>query len=68
MRRRIGLAVLAVAALTLAGCPSVYTHINKVDDNTYYLTRIKAGRSALFVCNPIGDTAAFRCAAVGVPE
>ena len=61
MSARIGLLALAIVALAATGCQSVYTHINRVDDNTYYITRVKNNQSTLFVCSPIGDTAALKC-------
>lgn len=53
--------LFALVALTLTGCVSTYTHINKIDDNTYYVTRVKNAQSTLFVCSPIGETAALHC-------
>jgi hypothetical protein len=61
MKARVLLVALAVVALCATGCQSVYTHINRIDDNTYYLTRVKNNQSTLFVCSPIGDTAALKC-------
>lgn len=65
--------LLRVAALvafttTTFGCVSTYTHINKIDDNTYYVTKVKNAQSTLFVCSPIGDTAALRCQDVSSTE
>ena len=61
MSARAALLVLALAGLSTTGCASIYTHISKVDDNNYYLARIKNGQSTLFLCGPIGETAALRC-------
>jgi hypothetical protein len=55
------LTVIVVLALAATGCQSVFTHINRVDDNTYYVTRVKNNQSTLFICSPIGETAALRC-------
>lgn len=55
------LAMIVVLALASTGCPSIYSHIHKVDDNNYYLTRIKNGQSTLFLCSPMGQTADLRC-------
>ncbi len=65
---RFGLAALVVLAVSSFGCASVYTHINKIDDNTYYVTRVKNNQSTLFVCSPIGETAAMRCHDISTTE
>lgn len=65
---RLGLAALVLFALSSFGCASVYTHINKIDDNTYYVTRVKNNQSTLFVCSPIGETAAMRCHDISTTE
>jgi autotransporter-associated beta strand protein len=56
--------LLLLAALTVTGCASTYTGITKIDDNTYYVTRVKNAQSTLFVCSPIGETAALRCSEI----
>ena len=58
---RILLAAVFAFGLAGTGCQSVYTHINRIDDNTYYLTRVKNNQSTLYVCSPIGQTADLRC-------
>ena len=60
MKRSL-LAITVVLALASTGCPSIYTHITRVDENNYYLTRIKNGQSTLFLCSPLGQTADLRC-------
>ncbi|MDB4933407.1 MAG: hypothetical protein JWP87_379 [Labilithrix sp.] len=60
--------VFGVVALCATGCASVYTHINKIDDNTYYVARVKNGQSTLYLCSPIGETAALRCAEVATTQ
>lgn len=58
------LASAVVASLLASGCISAYTGISRVDDNTYYVTRVKNNQSTLFMCSPIGETAALRCSEV----
>ena len=55
------LALVVVVVLSATGCVSVYTSISKVDDNTYYVTRVKNNQSTLFQCSPIGQSADLRC-------
>jgi hypothetical protein len=56
--------LLAALGVGATGCVSAYTHINKIDDNTYYVTRVKNAQSTLFVCAPIGETAALQCSEI----
>ena len=56
----LSLALIALAGLC-TGCPSVYSHISRIDENTYYVTRVKANQSTLFLCTPMGQTADLRC-------
>ena len=55
---------LAVLSASATGCVSSYTHIHKIDDNTYYVTRVKNAQSTLFVCSPIGEPAALHCSEI----
>jgi uncharacterized protein YceK len=64
MSRGLVVAVALALGLSATGCASVYTSINRVDDNTYYVTRVKNNQGTLFVCSPIGETAALRCTEV----
>ena len=48
-------------AVAVSGCASVYTSINRIDDNTYYITRVKNNQSTLYMCSPIGQSADLRC-------
>lgn len=64
MNRLGSLLLVVIAALTVTGCASIYTHINKIDDANYYITRVKGAQSTLFLCAPIADTAALRCVEV----
>lgn len=68
MNRRLLLAITAILALAATGCPSTYSAIHKIDDNNYYLTRIKGQRSTLYSCSPIGQSADLRCVEISTPE
>ena len=60
--------VAGLLSLSATGCASAYTSIYKVDDNSYYLTRIRANRSTLYKCAPIGQSADLRCVEISTPE
>lgn len=66
--RTLPLAVLALAAL--AGCNSTFTNIQRLPDNTYYLTQVKQGpffiAGSAWRCVPTSETT-MRCARVAVP-
>jgi hypothetical protein len=68
MNRLLLLGLLAVAGLAGTGCASTYSAIHKVDDNNYYLTRIKGQRSTLYACSPIGQSADLRCVEISTPD
>jgi hypothetical protein len=68
MRRAVGLAVLSLVAVFGTGCASVYTHIHKVDDNNYYITKVKNTKSTLYLCGPIGQSADLRCVEIDTPQ
>lgn len=61
----LGLGLLVVLG---TGCASAYSSIHKVDDNTYYLTRIKGAKSTLYACSPIGQSADLRCVEISSPD
>ncbi|MBS2013358.1 MAG: hypothetical protein JST00_10750 [Deltaproteobacteria bacterium] len=68
MNRALALAALALFAVFGAGCASTYSSIHKVDDNNYYLTRIKGAKSTLYACSPIGQSADLRCIEISTPD
>lgn len=67
MRRAIGIAAVGLLAVFGTGCASVYTNIYKVDDNNYYITRVKNSKSTLYLCGPIGQSADLRCVEIDTP-
>jgi hypothetical protein len=68
MKRLASAALLALLAFGSGGCVSVYTSIHKVDDNTYYLTRVRNARSWVYSCTPIGQSADLRCTEIASPD
>lgn len=68
MSRLLALGVITVAGLLGTGCASTYSAIYKVDDNNYYITRIKGSRSTLYACSPIGQSADLRCIEISTPD
>ena len=67
MKTRLVLAGLLLMSLT--GCGSIYTHIYKVDQNTYYITRTKQGfvpYGTLFRCQTM-QNADLNCVEIDTP-
>jgi uncharacterized protein YceK len=63
--------ICALAALTLTGCASVYTHIEKKGEKTYLLTRDDTGflwshHGSLHECTVV-DEAKMKCRKVAEP-
>lgn len=68
MNRLLALTALTLVAALGTGCASTYSAIHKVDDNTYYITRIKNAKSTLYACSPIGQSADLRCIEISTPD
>lgn len=68
MKRFLALATLALVGTLGTGCASTISSIHKVDDNTYYITRIKNAKSTLYACSPIGQSADLRCIEISTPD
>jgi len=68
MSRILSLGLVALLGVAATGCASTYSSIHKVDDNNYYLTRIRGSRSTLYACSPIGQSADLRCVEISTPD
>lgn len=68
MKRLLALATVTLVAALGTGCASTLSSIHKVDDNTYYITRIKNAKSTLYMCSPIGQSADLRCVEISTPD
>jgi hypothetical protein len=70
MKTSLLLAPLAVAALSLNGCASVYTNIEKTGDNTYLVTHVKQGffvvSGNLYQCQVQAETR-MKCREIATP-
>jgi hypothetical protein len=62
---------LGVALLTLPGCGSVYTNIERAGPNTYLVTRIKQGfltvYGDLYICAAAENETTMTCRHIGEP-
>ncbi len=59
---------LVTLAIASSGCASAFSSIHKVDDDHYFITRIKGGKSTVYACSPIGQSADLRCIEISTPD